>query len=262
MFRINFKVNDPEFWSESLEFPCCIEENGTISYYFSQDQFSELLKNIEEIGNISNEKIETFGLEIVDTVFPELEAIGVEKFWLSSKNEEKEGFLNIVLPYTQAFGTGHHETTRLCLRAIDKVSKPKDPYYDFGCGTGILAIAMNKIWGGKCIAVDNDPLAVKVAKDHVELQNPIIQNIDVLCQDAPDLSLKAGIIVANVMANPIISWAQDFAKIIKQGGVVIVSGFFNHQKHGVLEAYLNYFDLKEELNEGEWACYIFKTKEF
>ena len=108
-----------------------------------------------------------------------------------------------------AFGTGTHETTRMCINAIEKYMKKGDSLIDIGCGSGILSIAAAHLGAEKVIAVDLDKLAVKVSKENVDL-NGFSNTIDVRYGDLTDvIEEKADVIVANIIADIIAKLSEN-----------------------------------------------------
>lgn len=142
-----------------------------------------------------------------------------------------------------AFGSGEHETTRGCLLNIDQLAQDgfnPSRALDMGCGSGILALAIAKIWGVNVMAVDNDPEAVRVAEYNVHLnETPQVQCL--VSQGFEDsIVSKSGpypLIVANILAQPLIDMAASMAQALDQGGYLILSGLLTRQKQDVLSAY-------------------------
>lgn len=176
--------------------------------------------------------------------------------------EPKEGEHVIELDPGMAFGTGTHETTRMCLKALDKyIGDDKgDTVIDVGCGSGILAIAAKMLGAGKAIGVDLDPVAVDSAKDNVALNN--ITGIDILEGNLLDVvSVKADVIVANIIAEVIVSFADDVKKSLKSKGYFICSGII-HEKLDMVTDKLKEcgFDIVEINEEGEWNAVVSRLK--
>ncbi|MBX6322289.1 MAG: 50S ribosomal protein L11 methyltransferase [Rhodospirillaceae bacterium] len=142
-----------------------------------------------------------------------------------------------------AFGTGHHETTRGCLLMLDALARERAfrRPLDLGCGSGILALAMARLWGRPVVAADNDPKAVAVARENARL-NGVGRLVRVLRSDgfaAPALR-RAGpfdVVTANILADPLIGLAPALARHLAPRGVVVLSGLLRRQERAVLAAY-------------------------
>jgi ribosomal protein L11 methyltransferase len=162
------------------------------------------------------------------------------------------GAINIRLDPGLAFGTGTHPTTRLCLRWLYAHLAPGASVVDYGCGSGILAIAAMKL-GARCASgIDIDEQALLAAR-HNAMQN----QTDVSFFAAADnLSAHADVVVANILANPLTVLAPLLARLTRPGGHVVLSGILNPQAEEVREAYAPWFDmqpLRETECEDEWT---------
>ncbi len=159
-----------------------------------------------------------------------------------------------------AFGTGSHETTSGCLLALQELAKKEkiESALDLGCGTGILAFAIAKLWRCPVWGSDNDPDAIVVAR-----QNAAENHIDnchfQLSQGFADITSpqKFDLITANILANPLIELAPAMANHISPKGWVILSGILSSQAEEVLNAYRKVgFILKDKLNLEEWSVLV------
>jgi len=150
--------------------------------------------------------------------------------------------LPIEIDAGMAFGTGTHATTRGCLEMLSALDKAETANaVDVGCGSGILAIAMAKLWQRPVVGGDNDPQAVEVAIDNARLNG-----VAALCRfvksvglGAPELAAQApyGLIVANILAGPLIELSQPFASATRPGGRVLLSGLLVEQADMILSTY-------------------------
>jgi ribosomal protein L11 methyltransferase len=141
-----------------------------------------------------------------------------------------------------AFGTGTHATTRGCLELLATLYPAETANaVDVGCGSGILAIAMAKLWRCPVLGGDNDPQAVEVA-----IENARRNGVAALCRfvisiglGAPELAARApyGLIVANILARPLVEMSQSFAAATRPGGRVLLSGLLVEQAEMVLAPY-------------------------
>jgi len=158
------------------------------------------------------------------------------------KTQGKE--FTIEIDAAQAFGTAHHGTTKGCLIAIDEHAKQTTPntILDLGTGTGILAIGAALLWPkAKIIASDIDPIAIGVAQYNTQLNNQT-ESIHTLCADGfDDETLQANapydLVIANILAKPLIAMASDLSQIIAQGGHAILSGILSTQANALITSY-------------------------
>ncbi|WP_244833287.1 50S ribosomal protein L11 methyltransferase [Clostridium sp. BJN0001] len=178
------------------------------------------------------------------------------------KYEKKDGEHVIELDPGMAFGTGTHETTRMCLKALDEYINDdnSDTVIDVGCGSGILTIAAKMLGANKAIGVDLDPIAVDSAKGNAKLNN--LTGIEILEGNLLDVvSEKADIIVANIIAQVIVSFVEDVKKTLKSGGYFICSGII-HEKLNMVKEKLKEcnFDIIKVDEDGEWNAIVSRLK--
>ena len=150
-----------------------------------------------------------------------------------------------------AFGTGTHQTTSLCLEYLDS-NPPKNLHViDFGCGTGILAIAAAKFGAKSVIAIDNDPQAVLSSKENVaknKCENTII-TIHSIDQESDN---KCDLLIANILANPLVELEPLFSDLVHTNGMLLLSGILKEQVDRVVKCYSINFSNIEVANKGEW----------
>jgi ribosomal protein L11 methyltransferase len=150
-----------------------------------------------------------------------------------------------------AFGTGTHQTTSLCLEYLDS-NPPKNLHViDFGCGTGILAIAAAKFGAKSVIAIDNDPQAVLSSKENVAKNNceNIISTIHSINQGS---DRKCDLLIANILANPLVELEPLFSDLVHTNGMLLLSGILKEQVDRVVKCYSINFSNIEVANKGEW----------
>jgi ribosomal protein L11 methyltransferase len=141
-----------------------------------------------------------------------------------------------------AFGTGTHATTRGCLEMLGALDKAETANaVDVGCGSGILAIAMAKLWQRPVGGGDNDPQAVEVAIDNARLNGVagLCHFVTSIGLRAPELAAKTpyDLIVANILAGPLIELSESFAAATRAGGRVLLSGLLVEQADMILSTY-------------------------
>jgi len=168
-----------------------------------------------------------------------------------------------------AFGTGQHATTSGCLAALDKLEREGARFRniaDIGTGTGLLAFAALKLWpDAKCIATDIDPIAIDVARENAVINGvPLGMHAGELVlavaegMDSPLLSARApfDLIIANILAGPLIELAPDFAGALTPGGKIILAGLLDGQVDRVLSAYDASGFTPVNRSSGEWPVLV------
>lgn len=161
-----------------------------------------------------------------------------------------------------AFGTGTHETTRMCAELIERYVKKGDSAIDIGCGTGILSVIAAKMGAKGITAVDIDELAVKITKENCRINgvDNIVNAYTGVLQDIDQV--KTDIVFANIIANVIIDLADTLRYYIKEGGYFITSGIIKERKQEVIETYLaKGFSQEVILEMGEWVAIAFKCQD-
>ncbi|MFT6581413.1 MAG: 50S ribosomal protein L11 methyltransferase [Alphaproteobacteria bacterium] len=163
-----------------------------------------------------------------------------------------------------AFGTGEHATTKGCLLAFDWLAKRRgfSHVLDLGCGSGILAMAAARTWRKKVLASDIDPVSVAVAQENFRINKltPLARAYVSRGFDEP--ALRAGgpydLIVANILARPLVQLARDIRRNIAPGGIVILSGLLDHQENLVASAYRSArLKLVRRIAIDDWRTLIF-----
>ena len=173
------------------------------------------------------------------------------------------GSTTIRIDAAQAFGTGHHETTTGCLEAIDRALKLRRyrNLVDIGTGTGLLAIALAKRSRQRVLATDIDPVATETAKDNAR-ENGVGRLVSAITADGlahPVIARGApyDLLVANILAGPLVSIAPDVARVTGRGATIILSGILAHQATRVASAYANSgMHLRRKLLRRGWATLV------
>lgn len=174
-----------------------------------------------------------------------------ERLWIVPTWHEAPdpGAVNLVLDPGAAFGTGSHPTTRLCLAWLEAQVRPGDTVLDYGCGSGILAIAAALLGAGAVTAVDIDPLALEAARYNSQ-RNRVA--LDIRPAQRP-LTRSHRITVANILANPLRMLAPLLSSHTEVGGSIALSGILADQAGSVVEAYAPWCELRVEAAEQGWV---------
>jgi ribosomal protein L11 methyltransferase len=158
--------------------------------------------------------------------------------------------LVLVLDPGMAFGTGSHPTTRLCLEWLERTVTRGASLLDYGCGSGILAIAAAKLGAGDVLGVDIDPQAIVAARNNAE-RNEIAASF---ADSALPIKGQFDIVVANILANPLKALAPAISAHVCKGGRLALSGILFEQTDELISAYSPYIALSvADTNDG-WVC--------
>jgi ribosomal protein L11 methyltransferase len=155
----------------------------------------------------------------------------------------------ITLDPGAAFGTGSHPTTRLCLAWLEREVRVGDVVLDYGCGSGILAIAALKLGAASAFAVDIDPLALAAAR-YNSARNAVMLHV---CDAQRRFAATARITVANILANPLRMLAPVLASHTQAAGSIALSGILEEQAQDVIAAYRPWADLNVVSREDGWV---------
>lgn len=166
--------------------------------------------------------------------------------WHTAPNDSA---INIALDPGLAFGTGSHPTTHLCLRWLDEHIQGGENVLDYGCGSGILAIAALKLGAAHAIGVDVDPQAVLASRDNAAANQTTAQFY--LPDDAPQQQYD--IVVANILTNPLKLLAPVLAAATRTGGQIVLSGVLAEQAEDVMQIYAQWFNLAPPAFDQGWA---------
>lgn len=176
------------------------------------------------------------------------------------KNYDPKGRIVINLDPGLAFGTGTHETTRLCLEVLEKIVKEDTTVLDVGCGSGILGIASLLLGGKSAVGVDIDPMAVKTAKENAVLNNVEDKFTAIEGNFTEKVSGKFDIVVANIVADAIIFLSQGVKTFMKEDSVYIMSGIIDTRVDEVIEEVSKNFEITDKLFLNGWYCLTAKVK--
>ncbi len=178
------------------------------------------------------------------------------KLWVipsDSPLPEQDDAVVVKLDPGLAFGTGTHATTALCLRWLDANPPLSQTIIDYGCGSGILAIAGLKLGASQAIAIDYDPQALSATQEN-RLRNDIeAQKLSVMLPEEQTQMMQADTLLANILAEPLISLNEKLTSLLKSGGNLVMSGLLTKQIEAVSKAYEPWFTLQEIQTQEEWA---------
>jgi ribosomal protein L11 methyltransferase len=167
----------------------------------------------------------------------------------------------LTLDPKMSFGTGDHQTTKICLLFIEKYLKPGMKVLDAGSGTAIIAIAAAKLGAEKIIAFDNDEHCFDNGKENVGLNN-VSDKVEIRTGELKDIpEKKFDLIIANIQKNILLDLAKGFSKRIKKEGLLILSGLLEMDKEAILEKYsaFKFVDI-DSIQMDDWIGLVFKSQ--
>ncbi len=150
-----------------------------------------------------------------------------------------------------AFGSGTHPTTALCLQWLDSQDITGKRLVDFGCGSGILAIAALKLGAGSALGIDHDPQAL-IASEQNAQENGVAGRLTLTESNAP-VGAQADIVIANILASILIDLAEQIGSLVRPGGQIALSGILAEQAAAVMAAYSGSFELETPREQEGWV---------
>jgi ribosomal protein L11 methyltransferase len=179
-----------------------------------------------------------------------------EKVWIvpSWHKAPEADAVNILLDPGLAFGTGTHATTALCLNWLDQADIQGKTVIDYGCGSGILAIAAALLGAKKVIGVDLDPQALEATQANAERNGVEIETF--LPEDCPIEVYD--VLIANILAGPLQSLAELFSKHTTTDSDIILSGILDEQANSVMTSYQPWFEMQQPVQKEEWVRIVGK----
>jgi len=246
-------------------------KDARVKGYFLFGEFNDIV--LESIAD-RVEKLEAFGLnkgkgtvsarEVSDEDWANAwkkyykpakvgERVVIKPTWEEYKAKADE--VVIELDPGMAFGTGTHETTIMCVKLLEKYVKGGSTVFDVGCGSGILGITAARLGAEKVVCVDIDEVSCRVSRENAEM-NKVAERVDVRCGNLLDVVPgKADVIIANIIADIIISFSEDAMSFLSRGGIFISSGIIRDRRDEVLRKLrAEGFNILEVMEMGEWCA--------
>lgn len=250
---------EPEHWTFQLIFKAQQEKilkEKLASYYKEKN----LLLPEFQIQSLQDE-------DWVSMVYKDFPPLHLGQFYIYGshvKETPPQGLIPLCINAATAFGSGQHESTEGCLKALTLLAQKESFSHplDMGCGSGILALAMASLWKAPTVACDNDPEAVKVTLKNARL-NHLEAYIEAFVSDGfSGLKMKTfDIITANILAGPLCQMAGDAVSALSSGGFIILSGLLNRQAANVIDAYRSHgAKLVDQLFLGDWSTLILRKE--
>jgi ribosomal protein L11 methyltransferase len=210
-----------------------------------------LLAGLDALPPFSQEEIaEQNWVQLTQSQFEPIRVS--ERLWIVPSWHEAPDPTAIVLVLDpgMAFGTGSHPTTRLCLEWLEQQVEAANSVLDYGCGSGILAIAAAKLGAGDVLGVDIDLQAVSAAKNNAE-RNEVIARFD---DSSKEIKGQFDIVVANILSNPLKALAPAICGHVRPGGRLALSGILAEQADELIDIYARYIPLAVADTRDGWVC--------
>ena len=172
----------------------------------------------------------------------------------------EEAIVPVLLDPGLAFGTGTHATTAMCLNALDRLIAGNERIVDFGCGSGILAIAALKLGAGCALGVDNDPQAVSASRDNAQRNGIEPDDFAVVMPDDGVIAQwedSADLMGTNILAGPLVELADQLINLTAPGGTILLTGILEAQAPQLIERYRN---VNLEVNQQRDGCVLLAGK--
>ncbi|MCW8943985.1 MAG: 50S ribosomal protein L11 methyltransferase [Sedimenticola sp.] len=174
------------------------------------------------------------------------------RLWIcpQGKQPDQPDAIVVELDPGLAFGTGTHPTTGLCLQWLDRTSLEEMELVDFGCGSGILAVAALKLGAKRVYATDHDDQAMQATEANA-VKNSVTERLQ-LCNSSDQIPQPVDIVLANILAGTLIELEALIASLTKTGGRIVLSGILSEQAESVSDCYTAHFDMSQPIQQEEW----------
>lgn len=175
------------------------------------------------------------------------------RLWVypSGQEQSKPGTVSLILDPGLAFGTGTHATTALCLQWLAENDVRDKTIIDFGCGSGILAVAAILLGAKEAHAIDIDLQALSATRDNAQ-KNKVSAKIKTYLPEE-FTPFAADLVLANILAKPLIDLSDNIRKLVRKKGQIVLSGILNEQADSVSTCYQTYFDMNSATTQKEWC---------
>lgn len=255
-----FEQKHSNLWRVEIFFPA-IPDYGLINMMLQQ---ADLLDWDHDISPVEEKDWVSESQRLLEPV----EAGCFYVYGSHDADKAKPNKINLQVDAGQAFGTGKHETTAACLEVISDCTGALKPtsILDLGTGSGLLALAAYKIWpNARIVASDIDPIAIDVSRENTRINDGLVSDgqtngielvvADGLHDTAFDKSKPYDLLIANILAGPLIDMAADIAAALSKEGTLILSGLLCTQEKEVLDAYTaRGLGIQGRIEKGEWLA--------
>ncbi len=243
-----------------------IWQNAEVSALFSQGaDFDEIMRTATRLAQLNSQP--NYRLERVEEqdwvrlTQSQFDPIQISpRLWIvpTWHQSPDPAAINLILDPGLAFGTGSHPTTQLCLGWLDQNLQPGDSVIDYGCGSGILAIAAIKLGANHVTGIDIDPQAITASQDNA-LRNDcdpakfVFATAHKVAEQDLQPNEQVDVVVANILANPLIILASILEQAVRKGGHIVLSGILQEQAEDVRSVYQQWFDMRVANAQEGWV---------
>lgn len=246
-----------QFWQQT-EITVLLEQNANV------DAVMQMVAEVTESSVPKYQLTQVLEQDWVRLTQAQFEPIRISRrLWVvpSWHDLPDPAVVNLRLDPGLAFGTGSHPTTQLCLKWLDASLQPGDKVLDYGCGSGILAIAALKLGAGQVMGVDIDPNAITASLENAQINScdpckltfATTQSLSGSESHSDVEKFAATVVIANILANPLIMLAPVLIKALQPGGIVVLSGILETQAEEVLQVYGMWCDMKIAAKDQGWV---------
>lgn len=246
---------------EELPFNGIEEEEAECNIYFEENEWKEEYRDIlkKYCSDIMEEKIEEQNWN--SAWESEFEPVIIDTFCYIKApfHPERNDIEHIIhLSPKMSFGTGHHETTRQMIQMMRKIDFTEKTVFDFGTGTGILAVLAEKLGANRTLGNDIDEWSIENARE-TATQNHALKT-EITSKDITTIDEHFDIILANINRNILLQHMSDMTRLLNAHGYIFISGIFHADKDIILQS-ANEFGLKliAESEENNWACLLLQS---
>ena len=247
-----FQVNPDEhdLWQNTLV-KALFEDNDTLSQALIFSRIQAAIKELTTEAVPDTDWVSVNQQQFQPICF-------ADKLWVCPSWHDAESLNGVVLKLDPgiAFGTGTHPTTAMCLEYLAKQDLAGKTLVDFGCGSGILAIAAALLGAKAVLAIDHDQQAIKATEQNAKHNQ--VEQIQVT--KTADSEQQYDLVVANILANPLIELSPIITKLTKPHGYIILSGLLENEATKVIAAYQDQCQLQHVVEQDEWALVVLQKQ--
>ncbi len=246
-----------------------VDEGNELKCYFSErnwkqeykDDVTRFLQHLKRDGDISEFSVDVseimnqdWNMKWEESVLPVevTENIAIKPSW---KDYNGKARIVIEIDPKMSFGTGHHETTRMMVRYLEKYIKGGERILDVGTGTGVLAIAAVKLGAAGCVAVDRDEWSIENSMENIR-RNGVSEKVDVIRGEVASIAEdEFDIVAANLNRNTLLYIEPELRKRCKTGGMLLLTGLLTLDEKDIVGSYTKSgFKVLDVLHEAEWSA--------
>lgn len=247
------------FVDEGKELECYFSEKNWKPEY--KDDVTRFLRHLKDEGIIAEFSVDVseimnqdWNMKWEESVLPidVTDNVAIKPSWKEYKGTAK---IVIEIDPKMSFGTGHHETTRMMVRLLEKHIKGGERILDIGTGTGVLAIAAVKLGASGCVAVDRDEWSIDNSLENMK-RNGVIEKVSLMRGEIASLAEEEfDVVVANLNRNTLLYIEPELRKRCKIGGVLLLTGVLTLDEKDIIDSYVKSgFKVAETLHEAEWSA--------